>query len=196
MAGFDGTDGVRIGDTPFEHLDAVSGRPVRQFTAGGYFVEVGGARHFWGRVLDGVVYLAAFVVLVLLAFAVRGAMRNSLSLMELGYNDVFFYVLLSVLWFLGLYGYGMVWGSVGTWGDRAAGMRSLKLADGTQAGAWRGGWRAVAWSFFPVFAVMAIVSALGGGGDESFDSAYCAVDLRSGIAQGIPPRPAAGPSQA
>lgn len=178
------------------YLDAVSGRPVRQFSNGsGHFVEVGGARHFWGRGLDGVVCLAVFGVLASLAFLVRGAMRNSLALMELGYNDVFFYVLLGVLWFLGLYGYGMVWGSAGSLGDHAAGMRSLKLADGSPAGAWRGGWRAIAWSFFPVFAVMAIMSALGGDGGDSFDSSYRTVDLRSGIAQGIPPLMVAGPSQ-
>ncbi len=161
---------------------------MRQFTAGGgYYVEVSGARHFWGRVLDGGVYLGAFGALALLVFAIRGAMRNSLALMDLGYNDAFLYSLLGVLWFLGLYGYGMIWGSIGTWGDRAAGMRSLKTVDGSQAGPWRGGWRAIAWSFFPVFAVLAIASALSGGGD-SFDSSYRAVDLRSGIARGIPPR--------
>lgn len=94
-------------------------------------------------------------------------MMNSGS--ALGYNDGLWLTLYVVLWFVGLFAYGMIWGgSAGSVGDAAAGMRSVRIKNGTTAGAWLGGWRAICWSFFPFFVVMLIASAVSGGGDDTW----------------------------
>ncbi|MGF4044409.1 hypothetical protein ACX800_18110 [Paenarthrobacter nitroguajacolicus] len=169
-------------------LDAVNGRPVRRHPeTGAYFVKASGGAHFWGRALDAVVFLVGYMVLAVIAAVVREAMMNSGS--ALGYNDGLWLTLYVVLWFVGLFAYGMIWGSAGSVGDAAAGMRSVRIKNGTTAGAWLGGWRAICWSFFPFFVVMLIASAVSGGGDDTWDPKFAAIDRRSGIAQGQPPVP-------
>ena len=99
--------------------------------------------------------------------------------------------LVDALWFLVVFLYGMAWGTWGGVGDAAAGMRSVRISDGTAAGAWLGGWRAVCWSFVPLYLVMIVVAAFDGtsaGGD--FDSRFVAADQHSGMAAGLPPVPA------
>ncbi|UXM91876.1 hypothetical protein [Paenarthrobacter sp. JL.01a] len=169
-------------------VDPLNGRPVRRHPdTGAYFVKASGAAHFWGRVLDAIVFLAGYFILAAIAAVLRESMMNSGS--ELGYNDGFWLVLYGVLWFVGLYVYGMIWGTAGSVGDAAAGMRSVRIKNGTTAGAWLGGWRAICWSFFPFFVVMVIASALSGGGDDTWDPKFVAIDRRSGIAKGQQPIP-------
>ncbi|WP_052500445.1 hypothetical protein [Arthrobacter sp. SPG23] len=91
-------------------------------------------------------------------------------------------------WFLVLFGYGMICGAVGSLGDAAAGMRAVRIADGTTSGAWLGGWRAVCWSFAPAYLLMAFASALGGGSGDTFDAKFTAVDVRAVVGpEGRPP---------
>jgi hypothetical protein len=96
---------------------------------------------------------------------------------------------LAAIWFLVVFAYGMIMGAAGSLGDAAAGMRSVRIADGTTSGAWLGGWRAVCWSFAPLYYVVAFASALSGGGGDTFEAKFTAVDLRSGLAQGAAPVP-------
>ncbi|MFJ4263572.1 hypothetical protein ACIPYU_14115 [Paenarthrobacter nicotinovorans] len=169
-------------------VDPLNGRPVRRHPdTGAYFVKASGAAHFWGRVLDALVFLVGYVILAVIAAVLRESMMNSGS--ALGYNDGFWLALYGVLWFVGLYIYGMFWGTSGSVGDAAAGMRSVRIKNGTTAGAWLGGWRAICWSFFPFFVVMVIASALSGGGDDTWDPKFVAIDRRSGIAKGQRPIP-------
>ncbi|TVU58252.1 RDD family protein [Paenarthrobacter nitroguajacolicus] len=169
-------------------VDAATGRPVRRHPdTGAYFVKASGSAHFWGRALDALVFLVGYVVLAVIAVMARESMMNSGSM--LGFNDGFWLTLYVVLWFVGLFAYGMIWGTAGSVGDAAAGMRSVRIKDGTTAGAWLGGWRAICWSFFPFFVVMVIASALSGGSGDTWDPKFAAVDRRSGLAQGQPPVP-------
>lgn len=169
-------------------VDPLTGRAVRRHPdTGAYFVKASGAAHFWGRVLDAVVFLVGYVILAAIAAVVRESMMNNGS--TLGFNDGFWLTLYVVLWFVGLFIYGMIWGTVGSVGDAAAGMRSVRIKNGTTAGAWSGGWRAICWSFFPFFVVMVIAAALSGGGDDTWDPKFAAMDRRSGIAKGQQPVP-------
>lgn len=174
-------------DGPTRLIDASSRRPVRQYTMSGeYYVRASASRHFWGRVLDGVVFLAAYSVLCLLVVAVRKAMENNLATLELAYNDAFFYALFAGLWFVGLFVYGMVWGTSGLFGDRAAHMRSVRIQDGTTSGAWTGGWRAIAWSFIPLY-IFLIVGSMFEVANVDHSPGYIPLDLDSGLTQGKPP---------
>ncbi|MFJ4029889.1 hypothetical protein ACIPWF_21175 [Paenarthrobacter sp. NPDC089989] len=169
-------------------VDAANGRPVRRHTGtGAYYVKASGSAHFWGRVLDALVFLAGYSVLAVIAAVARNAMMNSGSL--LAFNDGFWLALYVILWFVGLLVYGMIWGTVGSVGDAAAGLRSVRIKDGTTAGAWLGGWRAICWSFFPFFVVMVIAAAFSGGSGETWDPKFAALDRRSGVAQGQQPVP-------
>ncbi|MGO4434271.1 hypothetical protein AB4Y88_13540 [Paenarthrobacter sp. RAF9] len=169
-------------------VDAANGRAVRRHTdTGAYFVKASGTAHFWGRVLDAIVFLVGYSVLAVIAAVVRQSMMNSGS--ALGYNDGAWLTIYVVLWFVGLFVYGMIWGTVGSVGDAAAGMRSVRIKDGTTAGAWLGGWRAICWSFFPFFVVMVIAAAFSGGSGDTWDPKFAAIDRRSGLAQGMPPIP-------
>lgn len=169
-------------------VDPLTGRAVRRHPdTGAYFVKASGAAHFWGRVLDAVVFLVGYIILAAIAAVVRESMMNNGS--TLGFNDGFWLTLYVVLWFVGLFIYGMIWGTVGSVGDAAAGMRSVRIKTGTTAGAWLGGWRAICWSFFPFFVVMVIAAALSGGGDDTWDPKFAAMDRRSGIAKGQQPVP-------
>lgn len=169
-------------------VDAVTGGPVLAHTrTGNYYVRKPGWPHFWGRVLDGlVVLLAAGILMAVLNSLVQSLALGSLSLALLSSNGLFV-AALAAIWFIVLFAYGMIMGSVGSLGDAAAGMRSVRIADGTTSGAWLGGWRTVCWSFAPLYFLLAFASALSGGGGETFDARFTAVDVRSGLAEGIPP---------
>jgi hypothetical protein len=169
-------------------VDAVSGLPVLAHTGTGeHYVRKAGWPHFWGRALDGVVVLlVAGVLMALLNSLVQNLALGQLSLALLSSNGLFLAVL-ATIWFLVLFAYGMIMGTVGSLGDAAAGMRSVRIADGTTSGAWLGGWRAVCWSFAPLYFVLVFASALTGGGGDTFDAKFTAVDLRSGISQGAAP---------
>lgn len=169
-------------------VDAVTGGPVLAHTrTGNYYVRKPGWPHFWGRVLDGlVVLLAAGILMAVLNSLVQSLALGSLSLALLSSNGLFV-AALAAIWFIVLFAYGMIMGSVGSLGDAAAGMRSVRIADGTTSGAWLGGWRTVCWSFAPLYFLLALASALSGGGGETFDARFTAVDVRSGLAEGIPP---------
>ncbi|MDJ0312192.1 hypothetical protein [Arthrobacter sp. H35-D1] len=171
---------------PTQLIDSGTNRPVRQYTMSGqYYVRATASRHFWGRVLDGVVFLAAFCVFSLLVVCTQLAMKNSPALWELAYEDSFFMALVALAWFPALYVYGMIWGKWGLFGDKAAHMRSVRIKDGTISGAWIGGWRAVAWSFFPFYVVLLIVSVFDGGMDHT--PGYVPLGLDSGFAKGQAP---------
>ena len=169
-------------------IDAVTGGRVLAHTkTGNYYVRKPGWPHFRGRVLDGlVVLLAAGILMAVLNSLVRSLALGSLSMTLLS-NNALFVGALATVWFLVLFVYGMIMGRVGSLGDAAAGMRSVRIADGTTSGAWLGGWRAVCWSFAPLYFLLAFASALSGGGGETFDAKFTAVDVRSGLAQGTPP---------
>lgn len=169
-------------------VDAVTGSPVLAHTrTGKHYVRKPGWPHFWGRLLDGlVVLLAAGILMAVLNSLVQSLALGSLSLALLSSNGLFV-ATLAAIWFVVLFAYGMIMGSVGSLGDAAAGMRSVRIADGTTSGAWLGGWRTVCWSFAPLYFLLAFASALSGGGGETFDAKFTAVDVRSGLAQGTPP---------
>lgn len=113
-------------------------------------------------------------------------MQNSADFWELGYDTGFFVFILMLPWFPALYDYGMIWGTWGLFGDRAARMRSVRITDGTVSGPWIGGWRAILWSFFPVYLVFIIASLFEGGVDHT--PGYVPLDLDSGVAKGQAPR--------
>jgi hypothetical protein len=169
-------------------LDAVTGRPVLAYTrTGGHYVRKAGWPHFWGRALDAVVVLAvAAILMAVLNSLVQNLALGSLSLALLASNGLFL-TALAALWFLVLFAYGMIIGTTGSLGDAAAGMRSVRISDGTTSGAWLGGWRAICWSFAPLYYLMAFASALSGGGGDTFEAKFTAVDLRSGAFQGAAP---------
>ena len=107
--------------------------------------------HFWGRCLDAlVVILVACSLMAVLNSLVRNLALGPLSLAMFS-SDGLFVAALTAIWFLVLFAYGMIMGTAGGLGDAAAGMRSVRIADGTTSGAWLGGWRAVCWSFAPVY---------------------------------------------
>jgi hypothetical protein len=169
-------------------VDQVTGRPVLAYTkTGGYYVRKAGWPHFWGRALDGlVVILAAGVLMAVLNSLIQNLALGSLSVALLSSNGLFV-AALAVIWFLVLFAYGMIMGSGGGLGDAVAGMRSVRIFDGTTSGAWLGGWRAVCWSFAPLYFLLAFASALGGGGGDTFEAKFTVVDVRSGLSQGTAP---------
>jgi hypothetical protein len=176
--------------SPTGLIDPVNGLPVRRHTAsGGYYVAKPGWAHFWGRSLDAlVVIVAAGVLMAVLNSLVQNLALGPLSFALLDSTGLFAAALAAV-WFAVLFAYGMVWGSVGSIGDAAAGMRSVRISDGTTSGAWLGGWRAVCWSFAPLYLVMAIAVAFSGGGGDSFSANFVSIDRRSGVAGGGAPVP-------
>jgi hypothetical protein len=169
-------------------LDAVTGGPVLAYTrTGERYVRKVGWSHFWGRALDAVVVFAvAGILMAVLNSLIQNLALGSLSLALLASNGLFFATLAAV-WFLVLFAYGMIMGTTGSLGDAAAGMRSVRIADGTTSGPWLGGWRAICWSFAPLYYLVAFASALSGGGGDTFEAKFTAVDLRSGVSHGAAP---------
>lgn len=176
--------------SPTGLIDPATGSPVRRHPdSGTYYVPKAGWPHFWARSLDAlVVVLVAGVLMGVANALVQDLALGSLSYAVLSSNGLFATVMIG-LWFLVVYAYGMVWGAFGSVGDAAAGMRSVRISNGTTSGAWRGGWRAVWWSFAPLYLIMAIAAAVTGGGGDSFTANYVSVDRRSGVASGAAPVP-------
>ncbi|MFI6822771.1 hypothetical protein ACIBJE_17720 [Micromonospora sp. NPDC050187] len=182
-------------------VDVATGRPVRRHPdTGVYYVRKAGWPHFWGRTLDALVVM---VVAGVLMGAVHTA-NQDFALGRLGTamsaSTGTYVAVMAAIWFVVVVAYGMVWGSVGSLGDAASGMRSVRISNGARSGAWRGGWRAFWWSFAPFYLLVSIAAMFEGSGGDSFDSTYTAIDLRSGLARGrapVPdptaPRPAARP---
>ncbi|MFI6229696.1 RDD family protein [Micromonospora echinospora] len=171
-------------------VDVVTGRAVRRHPDTGVrYVRKAGWPHFCGRALDALVVM---VVAGVLMGAVHAA-NQDFALGTLGSamsaSTGVYVAVMAAVWFAVVVAYGMVWGSVGSLGDVVAGMRSVRISDGRRSGAWRGGWRAFWWSFAPFYLLVAIAAAFEGSGDDTFDSKYTAVDLRSGLAQGRDPVP-------
>ncbi len=171
-------------------VDVVTGRPVRRHPDTGVrYVRKAGWPHFWGRTLDALVVM---VVAGVLMGAVHAA-NQDFALGTLGSamsaSTGVYVAVMAAVWFVVVVAYGMVWGSVGSLGDVVAGMRSVRISDGRRSGAWRGGGRAFWWSFAPFYLLVAIAAAFEGSGDDTFDSRYTAVDLRSGLARGHDPVP-------
>ncbi|WP_426997681.1 hypothetical protein [Pseudarthrobacter sp. N5] len=169
-------------------VDSANGRPVRAHAdSGQYYVPKAGWPHFWGRALDALVVIAVAGILM----AVVNSLTQSLALGSLSYallsNTGIYATVVIVIWFLVLFVYGMIMGTTGTLGDAAAGMCGVRIADGSTAGPWLGGWRAVCWSFAPLYLIMVLAVAVSGGGGDSFDAKFVAIDLRSGLAGGAPP---------
>ncbi|WP_426301433.1 hypothetical protein [Arthrobacter sp. R-11] len=171
-------------------VDASNGLPVRRHTeTGSYYVRKAGWPHFWGRVLDALVVLAvAGLLIVVFNSLVQNYALGSLSY-TLASSTGAFYGVVAAIWFLVLFGYGMVCGAFGGLGDAASGMRGVRITDGTTSGAWLGGWRAVCWSFAPLYVVLTIAAAFSGSGGDSFEAKFTAIDLRSGLARGQSPVP-------
>jgi len=176
--------------SPTGLIDPVNGLPVRRHTASGaFYVPKPGWAHFWGRSLDAlVVMVAAGVLMAVLNSLVQNLALGPLSFALLDSTGLFA-AALAAIWFVVLFAYGMVWGSLGGVGDAAAGMRSVRISDGTTSGPWVGGWRAVCWSFAPLYLVMAIAVAVSGGGGDSFSANFVSIDRRSGVAGGAAPVP-------
>lgn len=129
-------------------VDALTGRPVLAHAASCHFyVAKPGWAHVRGRVLDALMATAVAGVLM----ALLNALVQNLALGELAYvlfmSEGLFAAALITLSFMVVFLYGMAWGTWGSVGGAAAGMRSVRISDGTAAGAWLGGWRAVCWSF-------------------------------------------------
>ncbi|SCL26925.1 RDD family protein [Micromonospora pallida] len=171
-------------------LDAGNGRPIRRHPeTGAYYVRKAGWPHFWGRTLDALVVMAlAGILMGVVDVARQHSALGGLST-AMAVNTGVHAGVMAGIWFGVLFAYGMVWGSVGSLGDAAAGMRSVRISNGRRSGAWRGGWRAVCWSFAPLYLVLSIAAALSGSGGDSVDSSYTAIDLRSGLARGRAPVP-------
>ncbi|HSO91044.1 MAG TPA: hypothetical protein VLR70_07855 [Arthrobacter sp.] len=176
--------------SPTGLIDPVNGLPVRRHTASGaFYVPKPGWAQFWGRSLDAlVVMVAAGVLMAVLNSLVQNLVLGPLSFAFLDSTGLFA-AALAAIWFAVLFAYGMVWGSLGGVGDAAAGMQSVRISDGTTSGAWLGGWRAVCWSFAPLYLVMAIAVAFSGGGGDSFSANFVPIDRRSGVAGGAAPVP-------
>lgn len=173
-------------------VDAVTGRPVlRHPRTGQLYVTKKGWPHFWGRSLDAVVVLVVAGSLI----AVFNALVQSFALGSLSITlqtSFWAYAGIAVgIWFAVVFLYGMICGRTGTLGDLAAGMRGVRISDGTRAGAWLGGWRALCWSFAPLYIVLLILSLTEGStsGGDGFTEKFTAIDLRSGLALGMPPVP-------
>lgn len=171
-------------------VDALNDRPVRRHTeTGAFYVQKAGWPHFWGRTLDALVVLAvAGVLMGVLNSLIQNFALGSLSYTLMSSTGLFAAVM-AAIWFLVLFGYGTICGTVGGVGDAAAGMRGVRISDGSTAGAMLGGWRAVCWSFAPLYMVMVIAVAVSGGNGDSFEAKFTAIDLRSGVAKGTEPVP-------
>ncbi|WFR84161.1 hypothetical protein [Arthrobacter sp. Y-9] len=173
-------------------VDAVTGRPVlRHPRTGQLYVTKKGWPHFWGRTLDAVAVLVVAGSLI----AVFNALVQSYALGSLSITfQTSFWAYAgaaAAIWFLVVFLYGMVCGRVGGLGDLAAGMRGVRISDGRRAGAWLGGWRTLCWSFAPLWVVLLILSLTEGGtsGGDGYTAKFTAIDLRSGLALGMPPVP-------
>lgn len=171
-------------------VDALNGRPVRRHTeTGAFYVPKAGWPHFWGRTLDAIVVVTVAGILM----GVLNSLVQNFALGSLSYSLMsstgLYAIVLAAIWFLVLFVYGLICGTVGGVGDAASGMRGVRISDGTTAGALLGGWRAVCWSFAPLYMVMAIAVAVSGGNGDSFEAKFTAVDLRSGLAKGMEPVP-------
>ena len=79
--------------------------------------------------------VAAGVLMAVLNSLVQNLALGPLSFALLDSAGLFAAALAAV-WFAALFAYGMVWGSLGSVGDAAAGMRSVRISDGTTSGAW------------------------------------------------------------
>ena len=176
--------------SPTGLIDPVNGLPVRRHTASGaFYVPKPGWAHFRGRSLDAlVVMVAAGGLMAVLNAMVQNLALGPLSLALLD-SEGLFAAALGAIWFGVLFAYGMIWGSLGSVGDAAAGMLSVRISDGATAGAWLGGWRAICWSFAPLYLVMAIAAVFSGGGGDSFSANFVSIDRRSGVAGGAAPVP-------
>ncbi|MEH1015704.1 RDD family protein [Micromonospora sp. CPCC 206060] len=171
-------------------IDAANGRPVRRHAdTGVHYVRKAGWPHFWGRTLDALVVM---VVAGVLMGAVNAANQDlalgRLSMAMFSSTGVYAAVM-AAIWFVVVFAYGMVWGSVGSLGDAVCGMRSVRISNGKRSGAWLGGWRAFCWSFAPLYLVLSVAAIFNGSGGDSFDTSFTAIDLRSGLAQGQAPVP-------
>ncbi|MEU4644697.1 hypothetical protein [Micromonospora sp. NPDC023814] len=171
-------------------IDAVNGLPVRRHTdTGAYYVRKAGWPHFWGRTLDAlVVMVVAGVLMGAVNAANQDLVLGQLSTAMFASTGVYVAVM-AAIWFVVVFAYGMVWGSVGSLGDAASGMRSVRTSNGEGFGAWLGGWRAFCWSFAPLYLVVSVAAVFSGSGGDSFETEFTAIDLRSGLAQGQAPVP-------
>ena len=90
---------------------------------------------------------------------------------------------LSLLWCAILFAYGALCGTTGGLGDRLCGIRAVRIDDGSLPGPWRGGLRAVLWSFILAVVLMMLLSlfndAPAGSGDGFPGSSYRVIDVRA-----------------
>jgi hypothetical protein len=91
---------------------------------------------------------------------------------------------LSLLWCGLIFAYGALCGTTGGLGDRVSGIRAVRIDDGSRPGPWRGGLRAVLWSFIPAVVLIALLSlfdgVLAGSGSDFAGFSYRVVDVRTG----------------
>ncbi|ASN50693.1 RDD family protein [Sinomonas sp. R1AF57] len=162
-------------------VDAATGREIRVVAASGeQFAAAPAPRVFWCRVLDGAVVVAVAAAVLVPVLAALG--RSSVS----GGTAA---AVAALVWFALVFAYGMVSGSVGALGDHAGGFRAVRLDDGSRPGVWRGGWRAVLWSFVPLYAVITVIGIFSGSMAGDWSERYSTRDLRAGIERGMPPVP-------
>ncbi|GAB4097906.1 RDD family protein [Sinomonas halotolerans] len=162
-------------------VDAATGGKIHAVAATGQqFAAAPAARVFWSRALDAAVVLAAAAAVMVPVLGLMGRSPASEgALAAVG----------ALLWFAVVFAYGMISGTVGAVGDHAGGFRAVRLDDGSRPGVWRGGWRAVLWSFAPLYAVVTVVGMLSGSTTGDWSERYSTRDLRAGIERGMPPVP-------
>jgi hypothetical protein len=173
-------------------VDAANGLPVRRHTdTGAYYVRKAGWPHFWGRTMDALVVMVVAGVLMGVVDAANQDLAFGRLSVAMFANTGVYAAVMAAIWFAVVFAYGMVWGSIGSLGDAASGMRSVRISNGERFGAWRGGWRAFCWSFAPLYLVLSFAAIFSGSGGDSFETKFTAVDLRSGLARGQAPVPEA-----
>ena len=160
-------------------VDAETGQKVRAVASSGQqFAVAPPARVFWCRVLDtaAVGALAAGIGTPVLIFMGRSVATESAMALAA-----------AAVWFAVVFAYGMFSGSVGALGDHAGGFRAVRLDDGSRPGVWRGGWRAVLWSFAPLYGLITLAGIFSGSPAGDWSESYSTRDLRAGIERGVPP---------
>ena len=141
-------------------------------------------RHLLARLLDTAVVLALCVPL--LAAAAGPLLDRFPDAFELtdGAQSAAVLGTLSLLWCAVLFAYGALCGTSGGLGDRLCGIRAVRIDDGSRPGPWRGGLRAVLWSFVLAVVLIALLSLFSDGPNGSSGdfpgSSYRVIDVRAG----------------
>ncbi|GAA3696937.1 hypothetical protein GCM10023081_37380 [Arthrobacter ginkgonis] len=141
-------------------------------------------RHLLARLLDTAAVLALGIpVLVAAAGPLLERFPGAFDLTD-GAESAAVLVPLSLMWCGLLFAYGALCGTTGGLGDRLCGIRAVRIEDGIRPGPWRGGLRAVLWSFVPAVVLIALLSffddAPTGSSGDFVGFSYRVIDVRKG----------------